>query len=259
MLINSPVNKLFKKVPIRGAFFIGLLLLAACANSNPYDEQGRVKYVIDGDTLVLDSGVTVRFVGINTPELGHGKFKDEPLASEAKHFVEQKLEQKEVLLRTGVDNKDRYGRLLAHVITKDGLNIQSALLERGLGFAVAVGDNLSLLDHYLRAEQLARDKKIGVWADNFYAPISARHAVKNKLKGYRQISGKVARVSQSRKNQTLHLKGGFRVFIPHEAWKQYFKGKPKRYVGKRIISRGWVFKTHDIVGMKVYHPAMIEI
>src|SRR3989338_8106322 len=32
--------------------------------------SGRVAWVIDGDTVVLDSGVKVRYLGIDTPELG---------------------------------------------------------------------------------------------------------------------------------------------------------------------------------------------
>ena len=42
-----------------------LLFLLSCA----YDPQG-VRYVIDGDTFVLNNGETIRLLGIDTPEKG---------------------------------------------------------------------------------------------------------------------------------------------------------------------------------------------
>ena len=49
-----------------------ILLLAACAKPQPLDglepgEHGRVVRVIDGDALVLDTGQSVRLVGIEAP------------------------------------------------------------------------------------------------------------------------------------------------------------------------------------------------
>lgn len=249
----------FKRAPIRGAFFICLIGLGACANSVSDTELYKVKKVIDGDTLILKNEEKVRFVGINTPELGHGKFRDEPLANQARKFVKSKIEGKFIQLKRAEEKKDRHGRWLAHVYTKEGANIQVQVLERGLGFAVAVGDNLGYLDEYLIAERKARAAKKGVWGDAFFAPISAKKGAGGKQRGYRQVIGKVKRVSRSRNNQTLHMEGDFRVLIHRENWKKFFKGKPKRYVGKKVIARGWLFSAHDVTGMKVYHPSMVEI
>lgn len=249
----------FKRAPIRGAFFIWFVVLAACANSTNDTELFKVDYVIDGDTLVLQNKDTIRLVGINTPELGHGKFPDEPFAREAQAFLEKKIEGKYIQLERGQEAKDRHGRWLAHVSTKDGDNLQIQMLERGLGFAIAVGNNLDFIDPYLAAEKQARATSKGVWGDTFFAAITAKKAARGKTRGYRQIIGKVKRVSQSRKNQTLHLDGDFRVLIQRESWKKYFKGKPKQYVDKDVVARGWVFKSHDVTGLKVYHPSMIEV
>ena len=249
----------FKRAPIRGAFFICLLGLAACANSVDDGQRYTVKKVIDGDTLILRNGETVRFVGVNTPELGHGKFRDEPLANQAREFVKRKIEGKSVRLERTTEKNDRHGRWLAHVYTKDGTNIQLQILERGLGYAVAIGDDLGFLEQYLVAENKARADNKGVWKDAFFAPISAKKAAQGKKRGYRRVIGTVKKVSRSKANQTLHMEGDFRVLIRRENWKKYFKGKPKRYIGEKIIARGWLFKSHDVTGMKVYHPSMIEI
>ena len=247
-----------QKAPIRGAFFMCFLLIAACAN-NSDGTLYKVKRVIDGDTLILQNKETIRFVGINTPELGHGKFKDEPFANQAREFVKRKIEGKMIRLELAEQQKDRYGRTLAHVYTKDGDNVQVEVLARGLAFAIAVGDNLDFLEPYLDAEQSARNAGKGIWGDRFYAPISAQKAVKGNVRGYQIVVGKVKRVSQSRKNQTLHLEGDFRVLIRRESWKKYFKGRPEHYKGQVIQARGWIFSTHDVTGMKVYHPSMLEV
>ena len=251
----------FKRAPIGGAFFVCLTLLVACANNGNEAETGlvKVKKVIDGDTLILQNEDTVRLVGVNTPEMGHGKFPDEPQARNAYRFLKQQLEGKAVRIEHAQQAKDRHGRWLAHVYNKNGENIQAKVLEQGLGFAIAVGNNLDFLDQYLAAEKTARKEKKGVWGERFFAPVSASKIARGQTRGYRQVLGKVERVSQSRKNQTLHLEGDFRVLVPRENWKKYFKKRPKNYTGKNILARGWVFKTHDVVGMKVYHPAMLKI
>ena len=254
------VNTL-RKAPVRGAFFVLLMLvtlLALSALLNAADAASyRVKKVIDGDTIKLQIGDSVRFVGINTPELGHGKFKDEPLANQARRFVQRKIEGREVELRDEQPRRDKYGRRLAHIYTSAGQNMQIELLQRGLAFVVAVSDDLSYLDDYLAAEQQAQQAKKGVWGEPFYAPVNARSAVDGRKRGYQRVFGTVQRVSRSKKYQTLHLQGDFRVLISHENWQKNFRVQSKSYIGKSIETRGWIFKSHGVTGMKVTHPSML--
>lgn len=44
----------------------------------------QVKRVIDGDTILLQNGEGVRYIGINTPEVDHSPKEAEPLGLEAK-------------------------------------------------------------------------------------------------------------------------------------------------------------------------------
>ena len=106
-----PSNMAVKKAPFRGAFFVCLMFLFACANSSTEGELYAVKKVIDGDTLILQNDETVRFVGINTPELGHGRFKDEPLANQARQFLKRKIGRNSVRIEFDEEKKDRHGRL----------------------------------------------------------------------------------------------------------------------------------------------------
>ncbi len=255
MLRHCFVNT-HKKAPVRGAFFVLLILWSGWLAAASSDLL-RVSKVIDGDTLILDNGDHVRFIGINTPELGHGKFKDEPLANQARQFVQRQLEGREIYLQDEPAQRDKYGRRLAHIVTAAGENIQIGLLERGLAFVVAVSEDLAYLDRYLAAEKKAQRAKKGVWGDDFYAAVNAKTAVDYRKRGYRQVYGTVKRVSRSKKYQTLHLQGDFRVLISHQNWAKYFSGNVQQYVGHSLLVRGWVFKSHGVTGMKVYHPSML--
>ena len=253
-IVNS-----FKRAPVRGALFICLLFLSACADGAIEGEAVRVRQVIDGDTIVLQNRDKVRFLGINTPELGHGERADEPLANQARLFVSRRIEGRDVQLRYERSRKDRYGRRLAEVWTPAGESLPVKLLEQGLGFAIAIGEeNFGYLDSYLQAESLARTAGKGVWSEDYFAPVTAKSAVDMRRRGYQRVRGTVKRVSRSRNNQTLHLEGDFRILISHAAWDKNFTGKPQQYQGQFVEARGWIFKSHGVTGMKVYHPAMLE-
>jgi micrococcal nuclease len=92
-----------------------------------------VDRMIDGDTIVLQGGETVRFCGINTPEIGPN---EETGGVEAKEFVEN-LCSPGTEIGLDVDDlypTDRYGRILAVVYLKvDGVwvNLNAELLRGG--------------------------------------------------------------------------------------------------------------------------------
>ena len=90
------------------------------------EENAVCTQVVDGDTIYLDNGEKVRFVGVNTPERGVEGY----IAS--KNFVQKLCLNKEVGLDID-DSKhsDKYGRTLAVVIV-DGKNVNEMLLKEGL-------------------------------------------------------------------------------------------------------------------------------
>lgn len=90
------------------------------------EKSAKCTKVVDGDTIELDDGEKVRFVGVNTPERGVEGY----IAS--KNFVQKLCLNKEVGLDID-DSKhnDKYGRTLAVVIV-DGKNLNEMLLKEGL-------------------------------------------------------------------------------------------------------------------------------
>jgi len=88
-----------------------------------------VSRVIDGDTIELNDGTTVRLIGIDTPEKGQCGFEE--AKQELSLFV---LNEEVVLLPGARDDQDKYGRLLRYVELK-GSDINKAMIVSGRAIA----------------------------------------------------------------------------------------------------------------------------
>jgi endonuclease YncB( thermonuclease family) len=89
----------------------------------------RADYVVDGDTIRLSSGVYVRLIGIDTPEVGECGYRA------AKRKLNQWVGGNVRLVNpAGVDDRDGYGRLLRYV-HDSGRDTGLGLIRRGLADA----------------------------------------------------------------------------------------------------------------------------
>lgn len=125
----------------------------------------KVKRVIDGDTILLQNGERVRYIGVNAPEVDHSPKGAEPLGREAKEANRRLVEGKRVRLEFDAERRDKYGRLLAYVFLEDGTFANGWLVERGLAKAVSYPPNLKYQDLLKKLEQEAQEKRLGVWAE----------------------------------------------------------------------------------------------
>ena len=114
-----------------GVVLLGLVLIVLCAcGSEPSCGPGAgvVSRVVDGDTVVLQSGERVRYLLVDTPETTNGKH--ECFGAECRDFNRSLVEGRNVRLEYGEACTDRYGRLLAYV-TVDGREVNSLLAKAG--------------------------------------------------------------------------------------------------------------------------------
>ncbi|MEL7339113.1 MAG: thermonuclease family protein, partial [Bacteroidota bacterium] len=119
----------------------------------------RVRYVVDGDTFVLEDGRKVRMLGIDTPELYHADY----FAVEAKDRLRDLIAGKQIELqldRFSADT-DRYGRNLryVHFMERD-VNLQ--MIEEGYARAYP-NYKIERLRQYQKAEEQASAAGIGLW------------------------------------------------------------------------------------------------
>lgn len=127
--------------------------------------EARVTHVTDGDTLVVDTGKTVRLLGIDTPELHHPDRPAERYAQEAKEALTAMVLGKRCVFRYNVKRKyDVYGRVLAHIYTQDGLHVNAQMVKSGFAFYYERSEDP--LSQALRShEEAAKKRKAGLWAD----------------------------------------------------------------------------------------------
>jgi endonuclease YncB( thermonuclease family) len=101
-----------------------------------------VDYVVDGDTIRLRSGVYVRLIGIDTPEVGQCGY------GAAKRKLDQWVGGDARLVNpAGVDDRDHYGRLIRYVHDA-GRDTGLGLIK--LGLAKARYDGLDGYDRHPR-------------------------------------------------------------------------------------------------------------
>ncbi len=89
--------------------------------------------ILDGDTIVLDSGTTVRLLGIDAPEIAH---KDKPgqyYGREAREALRGLVAGKLLAVEVAGNGRDRYGRVLG-VVRADDESVNEMMVARGAAF-----------------------------------------------------------------------------------------------------------------------------
>lgn len=125
-------------------------------------EGTLVKRVIDGDTIELETGETVRYIGIDTPETVHPNKPVQCFGKEASAKNTELVEGKRVRLEKDVSDSDRYDRLLRYVYVGD-IFINDYLVRQGYANASSYPPDVKHQDQFRQAEQEARANKRGLW------------------------------------------------------------------------------------------------
>lgn len=140
-------------------FFLGIFFLS----SSLWAE--KVRYVIDGDTFILDNNQRVRMIGINAPEIDHKRYKKkgQPYGDDAKVHLKSLINKKEVTLKSGGnDEYDRFGRRLAYVYLSDGRFINRAMVQDGYAEAYRKFP-FEYKSDFIELEKEAKKQGVGMW------------------------------------------------------------------------------------------------
>lgn len=127
----------------------------------------EVKFVYDGDTILLDDGERVRYLGINAPEIDHKFHKDEFMAHHARDFNYKLVNGARLRLEYDKQKRDQYGRLLAYVFLENGKMVNVLLVQKGLAHVISKNGNLKYRDLLLSCQRKAMRKKLGIWSQDF--------------------------------------------------------------------------------------------
>lgn len=129
-------------------------------------ELQTVKTVLDGDTVVLTGGDTVRLIGINAPE------KNQPNFLEAKNKLESLVLGKSVELDYDIQGKDQYGRVLVYMHAGD-IFVNLEMVKSGFAVVETVQPDSLHAEELTTAQKDARANCLGMWQGMCHQNVSA--------------------------------------------------------------------------------------
>ena len=115
--------------------FVGIFVfLSGCTDAGltgqatTIEETKLVTKILDGDTVIIEGGYSVRLLGIDADEKGYPCYKP------AKQRLEELVLNKEVYLESDKEDQDQYERYLRYLIL-DNENVNLRMVKEGLAIA----------------------------------------------------------------------------------------------------------------------------
>lgn len=241
----------------------------ACEPSAP--EAGTVAAVLDGETLKLTDGRTVRLIGAKAPMPPLGWRGDDPwpLVDEAKEALSALASGKPVELRFGGLRQDRHGHFLAQVFVVEGENrlwLQEQLLAKGLARVYSFVDNRACVSELMAREKEARAARRGVWGSWAYRIESALDVQRlgRLIHSYQLVEGTVVAVGEGGGRLYLNFgpdwRSDFTVSIDRKNVSAFAAAgiDLRTLTGRRLRARGFLAWRGGPM-IEATHPEQIEL
>ncbi len=177
-----------KKRTLTALLIIAVAILSVVFNQKPYNSNlaksisptpisnatvsaqiATVARVVDGDTIVIDSGQKVRYIGMDTPETHDPRKPVQCFGPEAAEKNKQLVEGKIVRLVKDVSETDKYGRLLRYVYldkpaTTEAIFVNEYLVKAGYARVLTIPPDVKYADQFLKDQQQAQQHNMGLWS-----------------------------------------------------------------------------------------------
>ena len=209
-----------------------------------------VTRVLDGDTVKLDNGETVRLIGVDAPELHHPELPVQRFGQEAADFMKRLVEGFEVTLELEPeDTVDKYGRTLAYIWKGDKL-ANEEIIRRGYAYAYTRFE-FRRRDEFLALEKEARHAQYGLWhlalRDGRIANLVTRYD-KLSLEGRRRFDEALDRLAEQYPDEAAVPKPAAAKAPPPQPprppgvidWREASK-----HVGKRVTVEGRIVASRN--------------
>jgi len=125
-------------------------------------DKFKVVKVLDGDTIVIDTGEKVRYLGIDAPE------PNDAYGTSSTKYNDGLVSDKEVKLEYDYEKIDKYGRTLAYVWVDEVL-VNEKMVEEGFAnvYTIPRTRKLKYIDRLNQAQQWAKDHHNGMWIEKW--------------------------------------------------------------------------------------------
>ena len=241
-------SRYMKKASCMGAFFIALFptLLAQACPAPGVTRTVAVARVVDGDTLRLSDGRSLRLIGINAPELDpRGRSGPEPFAQDARKHLQQLIAANDgrVAIYPAQPQKDRYGRSLVHLFDARGRNLEAQLLAAGLGYFVAFAPTSLLASCQQASERSAREASLGLWSGKVVHEVGDL-----RQPGFAVLRGGLRAVESNAAGSWLEVDDKLVLRVAPEGQEVFASVLAGATPGRRLEARGWVVERRSSSG-----------
>jgi endonuclease YncB( thermonuclease family) len=144
--------------------------------------KAQVLRVVDGDTIHVslnNKDITIRMIGIDTPETVDPRKPVQCFGKEASNHAHQLLDGATVYLEqdTSLGDYDKYNRLLRYIWMSDGRLFNQVMISEGYAFEYTYNLPYNYQTQFKSAQRNAQDQQLGLWSPNtcngFHGAIAA--------------------------------------------------------------------------------------
>ncbi len=172
-------------------------------------ERVRAVEAIDGATLRLADGRSLRLVGLAVPIAGEGREeRREDAAAEQVRQALAELAVRDLALAFPGPRVDRYRRVLAHAAV-DGRWVQGEMVAAGQARVAIDPDQRAWARELLALEARARAEGRGLWGEGAYRVLAAARPGRF-IDGYQILEGRVASVQTVRSTTYVNFGADWR-------------------------------------------------
>lgn len=131
-----------------------------------------VTKVVDGDTIQLEDGRVVRYIGVDTPETKDPRKPVQCFGDKASEENKKLVEDKMVKLEKDISETDRYDRLLRYVYVDDpstgsgqAIFVNDYLVKEGFARSSSYPPDVKYQEVFRASEEEARNMDKGLWSE----------------------------------------------------------------------------------------------
>ncbi len=158
---TQQIDQTLATATIQPSFTPQTEVLGATPNPENTDEV-LVTTIIDGDTIEIEGGQRIRYIGIDTPETVDPRTTVQCFGKNASAKNRELVEGKRVKLEKDVSETDRYGRLLRYVYL-NGEMVNEVLVRDGFALASSYPPDIKYQSLFSQRQTEARNAQKGLW------------------------------------------------------------------------------------------------